>query len=135
MNALEQSLYQTLTGGTALTSLLGGTANVYNQSIPSTGSYPCVVFTFSGGGDANQTPLRRKDVLYSIKAISQTSVANAGAIDAQIDALLHSATLAVTGWANYWTAREGDISYTEVTERGERYYHNGGVYRFRLCAE
>lgn len=135
MNILEQALYTTLTGGTALTALLAGTACVYNQSIPASGEYPCVVFAFGGGGDANATPIRRKDVVYSVKAISQTSVANAGSIDAAIDSLLHNKGLTIAGWSNWWAAREGDISYTEVTERGERYYHNGGVYRFRLSAE
>jgi hypothetical protein len=135
MNALEQAIYTAGTAGTALTALLASGSAVYNQSIPSGGAYPCVVFAFSGGGDANLTPLRRKDVLYSIKGISKTSLANAGEIDAQLDALYHNKPLTVPGWTNWWAAREGDIAYTEVTGEGEHIYHNGGIYRFRLCSD
>ena len=135
MNGIEQAIYTAGTAGTALTALLASGSAVYNQAIPHGAAYPCVVFNFSGGGDANETPLRRKDVLYTIKAISKTSVANAGAIDAQLDALYHNRALTVSGWNNYWSAREGDIAYTEVTERGDNIYHNGGGYRFRFCTD
>ncbi len=56
MNALETALYNTLSGGTALTALLaGGTAapSIYNQQAPDEAAFPYVVFALQGGGDEN----------------------------------------------------------------------------------
>ena len=133
MNALETALYSKLSGGTALTALLAGTTSVYNAAVPMGASFGCVVFQLQGGGDYNETPRRRKELLYTVKAVSATSMQNAGLIDNQIDALLHEATLTVSGWTNYWTMREEDISYVETSPEGRNYWHSGGIYRIRLC--
>jgi hypothetical protein len=90
------------------------------------------VFGLSGGGDDNLCPSRSKSLLYDIKAVSPASPAAAGLIDAQIDSLLHRATLTVTGWQNILLRREGDFAYTETTTEGVNWYHNGGRYRVRL---
>ena len=132
MNVLETAIYDKLRTGTALTALLGGTTSVYNQTVPASETGGCVVFTPSGGGDDNLCPSRSKSLLYDIKAVSATSPAAAGLIDAQIDARLHRATLTVTGWQNILLRREGDFAYTETTPEGARWYHNGGRYRIRL---
>lgn len=133
MNVLELAIRSTLTGGTALTALLAGTASVYNAAVPRGVSFPCVVVNLQGGGDANETPRRRKDLLYQAKAISTASMTAAGAIDNEVDSLLHNKTLTVTGWTNFWLARERDIRYVEVDPEGVEYYHSGGIYRIRLC--
>lgn len=133
MKALDTALRNTLTGGTALTALLSGTASVYADVVPPEESFPCVVYQDQGGGDENLSPHRTKSVLRTVKAISATSKVAAEDIDAQIDALLHDAPFAVTGWSHIWCMREADISYTETNPEGRAYFHVGGVYRMRLA--
>ena len=135
MNALDSAIRSKLTGGTALTALLGGTANVYHLTVGRAGTiYPAVVFQQQGGGDENEHPARMKNLLYTVKAVSHTSATEAGSVDAQIDALMHDATLTVTGWSsNFWTMRETDFEYAESDGAGGHYFHTGGVYRVRLA--
>jgi hypothetical protein len=133
LNVLEQSIYSTLSGGTALTALLAGTTSFYNAVVPVDAAFDCVVFQLMGGGDENETPRRSKSLVYMLKAISQTSMKTAGLIDAQIDLLFHRKTITATGWTNFWTARETDIAYAETTPEGRNYWHCGGLYRVRLC--
>ena len=135
LNSLDLAIRSTLTGGTALTALLSGTASVYHLVAGRSESYPCVVWQQQGGGDENDHPTRTKDLLYTIKAVSHTSATEAGNVDAQIDALLHDKTLTVSGWSvNFWTMRETDVEYAEPDGAGGYYYHTGGVYRVRLAA-
>ncbi len=131
MNALNAGIHNTLKGGTALTSLLGGTAIYYEQA-PDNTPFPYVVFSIQGGGDLNLSPSRMKDILYFVRGYSKTSPANAGSIDAACDALLHGKTLTVTGWNNYNTQRETDIENTEVDSAGQTIYMAGGVYRISI---
>ena len=133
MNVFKQALYTKLTGGTALVAKLAGTASVYDMVPPSGATFPYVVFGYSGGGYENITPVRYKNFLYFVKAVSKTSSKNAGEIDAEIDALLHDTTLTVTGWTNFSIAREDDLDYTEFDREGRSIWHVGGVYRVRLC--
>lgn len=135
MNAVEIALFSTLTGATALTSLLSGTAAVYNQQAPQQASPPYVVFGLNGGGDDNDNPHRAKSLVYSVKAVGTAGFANAGSIDAQIDAALHHATLSPSGWTNFWTARESDFRFVETPTDagGRRFYHAGGLYRVRIA--
>lgn len=133
MNELETAIYEKLTGGTALTALLAGTASVYNEIAPRGAAAPYVIFGLQAGGDENMIPVRYKNYLYRIKAVSETSMKNAGQIDAQIDALMHDTTLTVSGWQNFWCMRESDFRYVETTSEGRNIWHAGGVYRIRLC--
>jgi len=135
MNALETTLYGQLTGGTALTARLAGTASVYNQIAPRGAAAPYVVFGIQGGGDENITPARFKNLIYSIKAVSTTGMKDAGEIDDEIDALMHGAELSVTGWGVMWCMREADYRYTEMTPEGRNIWHVGGTYRIRLYKE
>lgn len=132
MNAVDTVLYSTLTGGTALTALLANSSSVFHTQAPRGAAFPYVVLQLQGGGDQNASPHRRKELLYTVKAITATSMQDAGTIDNQIDALLHGATLTVTNWTNISTMREGDIAYIETTDEGRNYYHNGGTYRVRV---
>ncbi len=131
MNALNAGIYTVLTGGTALTNLLGGTAIYYEQA-PDNTAYPYVVFSIQGGGDLNLSPSRMKDMLYFVRGYSKVSPAMAGSIDAQLDALLHNKTITVTGWSNYNTQRETDIENTEVDNANQTIYMAGGVYRISI---
>jgi hypothetical protein len=132
MNVLETALYSRLSGGTALTGALGGTA-IYNTVVPVNATFPACVFQLQGGGDENITPKRSKSLLYTVKAVSATSAKAAGVIDAEIDTLLHGKPITVTGYTNFWLFRESDISYAEPNGAGGYYWHVGGVYRIRLA--
>jgi hypothetical protein len=71
-------------------------------------------------------------MVYTVKAVDTTGALNATEIDTAVDTLLHLQTLTVTGWGNYWTARETDIAYNELVG-GVMYYHRGGQYRIRVA--
>lgn len=132
MNELNTAIYGTLSGGTALTSLLAGTTSIYHLQAPDNADLPYVVFNIQAGGDENQTPKRRKNYVMYIRAYSETSAANAGSIDAQVDTLLHGKTLSVSGWANFWCNREQDFDMIENLQSGEKIWMQGGLYRVRL---
>lgn len=135
MNALETAIFEAMTGGTALTALLAGTASVYNNVAPPASSYDYVVFNQQAGADENMDEHRRVDWRYTVKAVSGTSTAAAGLIANEIDDLLHDAPLTISGYVNLWQRRVSTVRFTEVTPEGEYYYHAGGIYQFRLEKE
>lgn len=135
MNALETALYEALIDGTALTALLAGTASVYNNTAPADSSFDYVLFNQQTGDDENMDDHRRVDWRYTVKGISEVSMLAGGNIAIEIDALLHASPLSVTGWTNIWQRRLSVIRYQEVTAEGERFYHCGGIYQFRLEKE
>jgi len=128
--ALETALFSTLSGGTALTGALGGTA-IYNRIAPETQSPPYVIFQWQGGGDENMTPNRTRRLRYTVRAVAE-NLDQAGTIAGHVDTLLHQQTLTVTGWANFWLAREQDVAYVEIDAAGQPVYHTGGVYEIRI---
>lgn len=132
MNILNQSIYNTLKAGTALTALLPGTTSIYHLQAPDNATLPYVVYSLQAGGDENETPKRRKNYVMYIRAYSKTSAANAGSIDTQVDSLLHGKTLSVSGWANFWCNRETDLENIDNLPSGEKVWMQGGFYRVRL---
>lgn len=134
MNVLYTSLYSRLQG-TAITSLLSGTTAIYNLQAPNNASYPYIVFSTQGGGDDNDTANRTKNLLLFVRAYSGVSAMQAGSIDAQIDAALHLAPLTVSGWTDFWLAREEDLETVENEPDGKRIFMRGGFYRARLDKE
>lgn len=133
MNVLETAIYDALTGEPAITNLLAGTASVYNRQAPHGASYPLIIFQHQGGGDENKSPHRSRNMVYLIKGITTTGLTDSGAIDAQVDTLLHLQSLTVSGWTNFWLARESPVRYVEQAADGNAYYHAGGLYRVRLA--
>ena len=132
-NALNTTIYSALSGGTALTALLHGPTSVYYMQAPDAASLDYVVWNWQAGPtDDNETAKRANTGLVFVRAYSGTSAARAGSIDAQIDALLHGAELTVSGWNNFWTAREESMSLVEVDEAGKQIYMAGATYRVRL---
>lgn len=133
MNVTETALYGTLTGGTALTNLLAaGTAGVYGYQAPQGSTYPLVEFGLASGEDVSTTPHREDSEIYLVKGVSTVSMQQAGAIEAQIDALLHRQTLTVTGYTNILTKRETQVRYVETADDGRQYWHAGAHYRVWL---
>lgn len=133
-NNIAAGIYSTLKGGTALTSLLSGTAAIYNTMAPDTASRPYVIFSLQVGGPNNINPSDMRDALVFVRAYSATSMAQAGSIDTQISTLLHGKTLSVSGYTNWWTAREQDFAIAEVTPDGAFGYMAGAFYRVRIDA-
>lgn len=131
-NAINTTVYSTLSAGTALTALLAGSTSIYNMQAPDGATFDYCVWNLQGGGDDNLTAHRTKNLVLFVRAYSSTSAARAGSIDLQIDALLHKKVLSVSGWSNFWTAREEDIATVEVTESGNTIWMCGGLYRVRL---
>ena len=133
MLAVDDAIYAKLAAGTALTTLLGGTA-IYNALAPrgSAITYPLVIFSKSSGLDDNTSPCRTRTLVYQVTALSATGKKEAEDIDTVIDTVLHNTTLSVTGWSDYWFMRENDISYVEQIPGGRILWHEGAMYRVRI---
>lgn len=129
-NALNTAIYSKLSGGTALVSALGGTAVYYLQA-PDSANPPFVVWSYQAGGDDNLTPHRMKNNVLNVRCYGQTP-AQSGSIDALVDARLNRATLSITGWTNFYTTREMDMSLIETEPNGRKNYVSVGFYRIRL---
>jgi hypothetical protein len=131
--ALETALYNALTAGTALISELGGTF-IYNKQAPQSPGDNYVIFSQQAGGDVNDTPIRERNVIYTIFGIALTQE-KAAAIDTDIDTILHLAELTISGWSNLWLARETDINISQIDSGGVTRYHAGAIYRVIMDKE
>jgi hypothetical protein len=134
MNELNTAIYSRLQGTSAVNSLLAGTTAIYHLQAPEDQNYPYIVFNVQGGGDENRTQHRTKNLLIYVRtyAAGAGGAAQAGSIDKQVDIALHLTPLSVTGWSNYWLAREQDIELVENDPSGQQVHTCGGVYRVRV---
>lgn len=132
MNVMDAAIYTKLQTASGVTSLLAGTTSIYSVIAPDNAPMPFIVFNVQGGGDENLDRHRTKNIVYLIRAYSQVSKAQAGSIDAAIDTALHLQTLSPSGWANFWTAREEDVSAVEVPQNAQKIWMVGGLYRVRI---
>jgi hypothetical protein len=107
---------------------------VYHLVAPKDATLDYVVFSHQGGGDENATGNRTKNLLVFARGYSAVGPAKAGSIDARVDALLHMAPLSVTGWGNFWLAREEDLELVEYDDARVPTYMAGALYRVRLDA-
>lgn len=130
VEALETALYTKLSTTAALITELGGTA-IYSKMAPQGVGANYVVFQYQGGGDDNKTTQRARNLIYTIFGVAKTQ-AKAAAIDGEIDTALHNQSLTVSGWTNYWLAREDDINLIELDAGGVATYRVGGQYRIRM---
>lgn len=125
ISALNTALYAKL-GGTATAA---GTA-VFYLTAPDKQALPYIVFDYVSDNDENLDRNRTRNSLVFVRAYASTAGA-AGTIDAQVDALLHLKALTVTGWTNYWTARESSYSSVEADPSGRKVFMAGAEYRFK----
>ena len=130
-NVLNTAIYSKLTGGTALTSLLASGSAVYYLQAIDNATLPYIVFDHPGGGPQNINPSDMRSQLVQVRCYA-LSPALSGSIDAQASALLDRKTLSVTGYTNFVTVRETDVSSVEVPEDGTKIYMSGASYRVRL---
>ena len=128
---INTAIYNRLSGGTALTTALGGTA-VYFQNAPDGKALPYVVFTAASRIDENESPHRTVNMLYYIRAYASTPV-QAASIDAEIDTLMHDNALTITGvTSNFWCMREQSFDLVEMDSSTRRVYSCGAEYRIRI---
>lgn len=130
-NLLHAALYSRMNAATALTALLSGTTAIYYQQAPPDASLDYVVFSLQAGGNDNDTAHRVKSPLYFIRGYSSTGPAKAGSIDTQIDTLFHQAAISISGWSNFWIAREEDLHNFEIDAANQTTWMAGGFYRIR----
>lgn len=130
-NVLNSAIFSRLSGGTALTTALGGTA-IYYQVAPDERALPYVVWSFqSGPTEPQRTRHRDPEALVYVRAYADDA-AEAGRIDAHIDSLLHARPLTVTGYTNYWIGRTQSIADVEIDETQFKTYSAGALYDLRL---
>ena len=129
-NALNTALYSTLSGSTVITTALGGTAIYYGQA-PVNADLPYVVWSYQFGSPDNITPSESSSQILYVRAYSGTP-AQAGTIDGYISAILHKGNLTVSGWTNFWLARETEFMLPETDESGNVTWTAGAFYRVRL---
>ena len=134
LNAINTALYSKLNAATALTNLLAGTTSIYYEQAPEGATLPYVVFSHQAGGPTNDYAGDSRDQLVYVRGYTTAGPAAAGSIDAQVSTLLHRGSVNVSGYVNYWTAREEEIAFVENAPDGERVWNAGAVYRIRLDA-
>lgn len=132
MNAVGTALWNVLASDSGLVQALSGTA-VYFNVVPRDRVLPGVVIHLASGVEENLTPTRSVNLVYLVKAVADTAL-QAGMIAEAIDAALHGKTLTISGWGNFWMARESVVQYLEVDPAGHTVGHAGGEYRIRLAA-
>jgi hypothetical protein len=134
LNELSKAIYGALTAGTALTSMLSGTASVYRSQAPADTAYDYVIFNLQGGGPTLQTAHQEIDDLIAVKCYSITSPSRAGSLSTLADALLDGVTLTLgSGWLSINTRREQDLELVENLPTGQIVYMSGGIYRCSLA--
>lgn len=128
-NAIEEGLFSALVGDTAVYAEVG--SDVYNRAAPQGTSKPYIVFFHAGGGHENINPSDMQNHVYLVKAVAATA-RQAGTIDDLVIDCLHGSALTVTGYTNFWLAREDEVQITETAPDGTLVYHTGGYYRIRI---
>lgn len=129
INALNAAIYSKLSGGTALVSALGGTC-IYHGIAPEGKAFPYVIWSYVAGGHENMTPRESVNAVVYVRAYA-TTAKQAATLDGYAAELLET-TLTVTGWNNYWLAREESIVLPETDSAGKTTWSCGAYYRVRL---
>lgn len=130
MNALNTSIFNQLSGGTALISALGGTA-IYHLQAPEKAELPYVIYNWQGGGNINVDSIDRNETIRFVRAYA-TTAKKAGEIDDLVKARLDKVNFTVTGYNTVFSRREDDYEGVESTQTGEMIYTVGGMYRIRI---
>lgn len=134
MLTIENAIYAKLSGGTALTTLIGGTADprIYNLIAPNDADLPYVVFYLADGRIPNESPRQDADYVVRVDAWSKAR-ATSELVQTKIFDLLVDNSLSVSGWGNYSSKCRRIITEASVDE-GVIYYRHIGEYQFKLVA-
>jgi hypothetical protein len=137
LGSTSTALYTTLNGGTALTTLLGGTARIYELQAPDGAKPPYVVFNHQGGGPDNITHASIESNLWLVKVYSSTSAKVASNIFAEVDTLLNRQNISISGGSvnTWWCARETNVKLLENLPNGQLTWMRGGIFRIRTSGE
>ncbi len=131
LNTVKKALYGALSGSSALTTALGGTA-IYDEAAPVNAGLPYVLMQHRAGGEVNASPRREIDVTYRVFAVAE-GAAQSGTLASLIDDALHDTALSADGgWVNFWTARQDEYFAVEQVEQGQ-YYRAGADYGVRMA--
>ena len=129
MIALQTALQAHLLGGTAMTSLLAGTAAVYYRQAPRSATLPYLIWYIESENDTNLSPRRETPYIAAIKAV---------AVDGYVAATIDDAVRArmatefdVTGFDTVHQWRTNGYEYAEESD-GKTYWHDGGRYSIEL---
>jgi hypothetical protein len=128
--AIRVGLYNKLNVA-GITSLLAkGSASLFHAVVPSSGSYPLVVFNKQAGTPTHQFGGAHFDSqLWLVKAIVKGgSSSEAEDIAKAIADQLDFGTLTITGGTLMHLERESDVDYAEVSD-GEVFRHHGFLLR------
>jgi hypothetical protein len=128
---LSNALHDALAADATLIAALSAVTAIYESLAKKGVALPYCIYSFQGGGDENLIPSRMLNEVWLVKGVAR-SLSVSKTIATAIDAVLHDQTLTVSGWTNFWTARESPIRYVEVDDDGKPTYHRGGLYRIRL---
>ena len=129
LDKTSAALYTTFQG-TALTSLLAGTASIFDTQAPDNATLPYIVFSHQGGGPENVDANNLEQNIWYVRAYSAISAKNAAEIFTQADNLLNRVNISITGFNTFWCAREENVKTLENTPGG-RIWSAGGLYRIR----
>jgi hypothetical protein len=129
INALNAAIYSKLSGGTALVSALGGTC-IYHGIAPEGKALPFVIWSYVAGGHENMTPRESVNAVVYVRAYA-VDAKTAAQLDGYAAELLET-KLTVTGWNNFWLAREESIVLPSIDEAGKSTWSCGAYYRVRL---
>lgn len=130
---LSNAIHDTLAAYGTLTAALSAATAICESFATPEDELPYCIYQFQGGGDENLTPSEMLNEVWLVKGVAG-SLSAAKTIASAIQGALHNQTLTVSGWTNFWTARESAVKYVEVDDAGNPIYHRGGLYRVRLGA-
>lgn len=133
MNETDTTIYNTITGASAVMNLLADTVNpsVYSWQSPDNAIYPFVVFNDQADTEPNDTSHELHDMIYQIRAYTKASMKAAKAIDYQIRLLFHHQAITVSGFAVLRCQRIGSVRFVENQQSTDKVFSAGGLYRIR----
>jgi hypothetical protein len=131
LNALNSAVYARLSGNAALTTELGGTA-IYYQLAPDDALLPYVIWSYQfGPNEPHRTAHRDPEAQIWIRAYA-ASAKRAGIVDLAVDTALRTNPPAVTGYNNWWFARNESRSDVEIDDAQVKTYMAGAIWELRL---
>lgn len=110
---------------------------VVNQ-IAKTIVFPYVIFSYAAGGDVRLQQRGQGDLRYTVKVVAEegaNGALQAAQIGAAIYEVLHKKTFPVAApWKVYRIERMSIVKYVTAEDK-RQFFHNGGLYRFRMSEE
>jgi hypothetical protein len=135
LSATPVTLYDLLSGEEDLTDLLAivpGTEDepaIYDTFAADNAPMPYVIYQHQGGGPRLINPSPIEGNLWTVKAYSNQSAAEAAEIFDAFDVLLDKQKLEITGLSNYWVAREQNFKLATTAPNKQMIWMVGGIYR------